>query len=66
MQIILNGQPHKFDGEPNVNCLLKTLELDGKPVVVELDGRALTRTDHADSHLREGARVEIIVLAAGG
>ena len=66
MQIRLKGNPHTLDGEPTVTGLLHTLQLAGKPVVVELDGRALTPADHSSSELAEGSRVEIIVLAAGG
>lgn len=47
-------------------ALLAMLGLDRKPVVVELDGEALTQADHPRAALTEGARVEVIVLAAGG
>ena len=66
MQITLNGKAHRLDGEPTVAALLNTLGLAEKPVVIELDGEALSRADHSRVPLSEGARVEIIVLAAGG
>ena len=66
MKILLNGQPHQFEGEATVAALLAILGLDRKPVVVELDGEALTQADHPRAALTEGARVEVIVLAAGG
>lgn len=66
MQIILNGTTHTVESGTTVDDLLKTLSLAHRPVVTELDGRALSRSDHTSAALSEGAKVEIIVLAAGG
>ncbi|MCH2062717.1 MAG: sulfur carrier protein ThiS [Roseibacillus sp.] len=66
MQIILNGTAHTVDSGSTVGDLLNALNLAHRPVVTELDGRALSRSDHASTALSEGAKVEIIVLAAGG
>lgn len=65
-RITLNGAPHGIPGTLSVSQLLETLGLDGKPVVVELDGRAVLAREHADTMVRDGARVEIVKLAAGG
>ena len=40
--------------------------MEGKPVVVELNGDALLPGDHAITTVADGAAVEIITLAAGG
>ena len=66
MQIILNGSTHTVENDSTVADLLKSLDLLHKPVVTELDGQALSRSDHSSTTLSKGARVEIIVLAAGG
>lgn len=66
MQIILNGRAHTLECQATVADLLESLDLAQKPVVTELDGQALPRGDHNSTALSEGARVEIIVLAAGG
>jgi sulfur carrier protein len=64
--ITLNGSPHPIPGELALDRLLETLGLAGKPVVVELDGRPVFPRDHAHTLIRDGARLEIVTLAAGG
>jgi len=66
MTITLNGSPHSLSEETTVASLLESLGLADKPVVVELDGQAIFPRDHAQTLIREGARVEIVTLAAGG
>lgn len=66
MTITLNGTPHLLPGGSSIASLLESLGLTGKPVVVELDGRAVFPRDHAGTRIQDGARVEIVTLAAGG
>jgi sulfur carrier protein len=64
--ITLNGQPHGIDAPLTVAGLLCALGMGGKPVVVELDELVVFPRDFAVTALADGARVEIVVLAAGG
>lgn len=66
MTITLNGAPHPHPEPISVGQLLENLGLDGKPVVVELDGQAVFPRDHAQTLVQPGTRVEIVTLAAGG
>ncbi|MAT47878.1 MAG: thiamine biosynthesis protein ThiS [Verrucomicrobiaceae bacterium] len=66
MHIILNGDTHEVEREWSIAELLVSLDLTNKPVVVELDGRALTRKELSSNAMAEGSRVEIVVLSAGG
>ena len=66
MIIILNGSEHELDGEQSINSLLASLGLRGKPVVVEVDETAVFPRDYDKVTVGEGARVEIVALAAGG
>jgi sulfur carrier protein len=66
MTITLNGSPHPLPGETTVTGLLESLGLAGKPVVVELDGEAIFPRDHAETRVKDGSRIEIVTLAAGG
>lgn len=66
MQIILNGHPHSVPSPLTVAELLESLSLKGKPVVVELDEQAVFPRDYDQSTVGDGARVEIVTLAAGG
>ena len=64
--ISLNGQPTPAPTPLTVEALLAHLGLAGKPVVVELDQQAVFPRDHSHTLVQNGARVEIVTLAAGG
>lgn len=66
MTLVINGETRVFETALSVSDLLATLGLAGKPVVVEVDQEAIFPRDHATCQLRDGARVEIVTLAAGG
>ncbi len=66
MHIILNGATHEVNSKCSIADLLTSLDLANKPVVVELDGHALTRQELDSSTITQGSRVEIVVLSAGG
>ena len=66
MKIKLNGKDHALETALNVDELLASIGLAGKPVVVELNQKALFPREYADNTLQEGDRVEIITIAAGG
>ena len=66
MKIQLNGQAHEIGSPKTVTELLESLDLDGKPVVVELNENAVFPRDYPQTLVGEGAGVEIVALAAGG
>jgi sulfur carrier protein len=66
MTITLNGAPHPHPEPISIGQFLQNLGLDGKPVVVELDGQAVFPREHPQTLIHPGARVEIVTLAAGG
>ena len=66
MHIILNGAPHEIDGPQPLTTLLDSLGLTGKPVVVELNEAAILPRDYATTEVGAGARLEVVMLAAGG
>lgn len=67
MKIVLNGKINgEFDAPLNVSELLERLGLSGQPVLVELDEIALRPRDYPETLVRDGAKLEIIRVAAGG
>lgn len=68
MSFTLNGKANRdFESSPSVAQLLESLGLvDAGPVLVELDGVALRPREFAEKQVSDGARVEIIRVAAGG
>lgn len=66
MKIVLNGNPHEIESAMSVSELLESIGFGGKPCVVEVDEQAIFPRDFPNTPLGEGARVEIVTLAAGG
>jgi sulfur carrier protein len=67
MQIIVNGTPTQISGTSStVAALLDFLGLAGKPVVVELNQRALFPRELASTPLAEGDVLELVQITAGG
>jgi thiamine biosynthesis protein ThiS len=66
MNIQLNGNRHEIEAPLTVTALLESIGFGDKPVVVELDEKALFPRDFPTSIVADGSRVEIVALAAGG
>ena len=66
MTIKLNGKEHPTAPSTSVESLLQSLSLSDKPVVVELNKKALFPREYADITLNHDDTVEIITIAAGG
>ncbi|NCF13391.1 MAG: sulfur carrier protein ThiS [Verrucomicrobiaceae bacterium] len=66
MKIKLNGKDHSLNEATNVETLLASIGLAGKPVIVELNKKALFPREYADSDLQDNDQLEIITIAAGG
>ncbi len=67
MKLTLNGEARQFDPPlTDVASLLEALDLEGKPVVVELNRDPVLPTDYALVQVRDGDSVEIVRIAAGG
>ncbi len=66
MQLTVNGAPHSFEQNPNVSQLLETLNLAGKRVAVERNGKIVPRSQFDETVLNEGDKMEIVVAVGGG
>lgn len=67
MTIQLNGiSTADYTPPLTVATLLAKLALDGKPVVVELNGVALRPREFSAAEITDGAKLEIVQVAAGG
>ncbi len=67
MTITLNGQAREFDAESmSVVEMLARLDLTGHPVLVELNGEALLKSEFPERQVDDGASVEIVRMVAGG
>ncbi len=66
MKIHLNGNPRELETAMTVSGLLESIGFGGKPCVVELNEQAVFPRDYPNARVEDGARVEIVTLAAGG
>ncbi|WAC17941.1 sulfur carrier protein ThiS [Luteolibacter sp. SL250] len=64
--ITLNGNSHPLDRPMTLSELLENLGLGGKPVVIEVDEEAVFPRNYGNTSVKDGSRVEIVTLAAGG
>jgi sulfur carrier protein len=65
MTLLLNGNPHEVRSS-QVEALVAELGLPLSAALVELNGTALLRSEWAQTALRDGDRLEIIRMVAGG
>lgn len=66
MQIQLNGDPHALEGEPMLSELVASLGLAGRRIAVEVNEEIVPRSQHAQTRLADGDRVEIVHAIGGG
>ena len=63
--IQINGELRDVEAA-NVTALMAELEFDPRTVLVEHKGRALHRSEWAQSNLADDDRIEILRVVAGG
>ncbi|MBL4832729.1 MAG: sulfur carrier protein ThiS [Pseudomonas sp.] len=66
MQIQLNGDPFVLDRPMTLSDLIEQLGLTGKRLAIELNLEIVPRSQHSDTVLAEGDRVEIVHAIGGG
>ncbi len=67
MTIRVNSEERTFeDDQLSVETLLDRLGLAYRPVIIELNGRALVRSEWPETIVHDKDRLEIVRLAAGG
>ena len=66
MKVFCNGQEQEITHGFRVTDCLNTLGLDPLSVVVECDGKILTREEYASHELQDGSVLELIRFVGGG
>jgi sulfur carrier protein len=67
LTISLNGKPHSVGSAPTVAALLEELGFAGRGgLAVEVNEEVVPRSEHGSRELREGDRVEVVTMMAGG
>ena len=66
IEIVVNGERKTASMGQTILGLLRELQLDPARVAVELDRRIVKQTLWAETQLRAGAQVEIVMFVGGG
>ena len=65
-QFTLNGQARYLETGTRVAQLLENLGYAGKRVAVEMDGEIVPKSRHAETLIKAGNHIEIVVAVGGG
>lgn len=66
MELIVNGEPRRFERPLTASELLRSLALDPRAVVVEVNRRIVRRPELGQTQLNEGDAVELVHFVGGG
>jgi sulfur carrier protein len=66
MQVVANGALREVRPGWTVTDLIASLGLDGRFVIVELNGEPLPRSGYGETRLADGDRIELVRAVAGG
>ncbi len=62
----INGENCQFTAPLTLAGLVTELELTGKRIAIERNGEIVPRSQHANTPLADGDRLEIVVAVGGG
>jgi sulfur carrier protein len=66
MQVLINGQNQHFDSDMTISDLLQQSGLVGKRIAVEVNESIVPRSQHSNTLVTEGDKIEIIHAIGGG
>ena len=66
MHVIVNGEPREVSPTTTLADLIAELGLPADGIAAAVDHTVVPRTQHADTPLTEGCRIEIIRAVGGG
>ena len=66
MTIVLNGESRAVNIAQTVAALVGEFDLPAAALLIEHNGTALTRSEWPETPLRDGDRIELLRVSAGG
>ena len=66
MQVLINGESQTIEHDTSISTLLQESGLTGKRIAVEVNENIVPKSQHADTLLRDGDKIEIIHAIGGG
>jgi sulfur carrier protein len=66
IELTINGEPRSVPEPQTLAQLVEALDLVGKRIAIERNGEIVPRSQHAETSLADGDRLEIVVAVGGG
>ena len=66
IELVINGEARSFAAPLTLAQLVESLDLAGKRIAIEKNGEIVPRSQHANTPLAGGDRLEIVVAVGGG
>ena len=66
ISVSINGSPRDFPAPVTFAQLLDELELGGKRLAIERNGEIVPRSSFAETRVRDGDRIELVIAVGGG
>ena len=66
MQITVNGEAQTLSEGATITDLITVMELTGKRIAVELNAEIVPRSEHSQTVLNSGDKVEVVAAVGGG
>ncbi len=66
LQLVINGDPRCFEGDPTLSDVLDTLGVAPAGTAVVLDGDIVVAADYGEIRPADGAELEIVRMVGGG
>ena len=66
IELFINGDPRSFPAPLTLSQLIESLDMAGKRIAIEKNGEIVPRSQHVNTPLTSGDRLEIVVAVGGG
>jgi sulfur carrier protein len=66
LHVVVNGEPREIPSGTTVTDLIARLGLADRRVAVERNREVVPRAKHAETHLADGDRLELVTFVGGG
>jgi sulfur carrier protein len=66
LSLIVNGADFTCREASTIADLIRHMALEGRRIAVERNGEIVPRSQHAQTHLAAGDRIEVVAAVGGG
>lgn len=66
MKLIINGVTQEIEGNPSIDALLKSLNVEDKVIAVALNSYAIKKENYSTTYPQEMDKIELLQFMGGG